>query len=79
MLNAVEPGSVIPIHRHQKTSETMEVLLGRVVVELYDELERICLQLVRYILCGSSMQEPVILVQKSLCVIPVDINMLLYI
>lgn len=42
MLNAVEPGSVIPIHRHQKTSETMVVLRGRVVVELYDELERNC-------------------------------------
>ena len=42
MLNAVEPGSVIPIHRHMKTSETMVVLRGRVVVELYDELERIC-------------------------------------
>ena len=42
MLNAVVPGSVIPIHRHQKTSETMVVLRGRVVVELYDELERIC-------------------------------------
>ena len=42
MLNAIEPGSVIPIHRHQKTSETMVVLRGRVVVELYDELERIC-------------------------------------
>ena len=42
MLNAVEPGSVIPIHRHLKTSETMVVLRGRVVVELYDELERIC-------------------------------------
>ena len=22
MLNAIEPGSVVPIHRHQKTSET---------------------------------------------------------
>ena len=42
MLNAIEPGSVVPIHRHQKTSETMVVLRGRVVVELYDELERIC-------------------------------------
>ena len=42
MLNVVEPGSVIPIHRHQKTSETMVILRGRVVVELYDELERIC-------------------------------------
>ena len=22
MLNAIEPGSVVPVHRHQKTSET---------------------------------------------------------
>lgn len=42
ILNAVEPGSVIPIHLHQKTSETMVVLHGRVIVEFYDELERIC-------------------------------------
>ena len=42
MLNAIEPGSVIPIHRHQKTSETVVVLRGRVVEEFYDELERIC-------------------------------------
>ena len=42
MLNAIEPGSILPIHRHQKTSETMVCLRGRLVVELYDELERIC-------------------------------------
>ena len=35
MLNAIEPGSVVPIHRHQKTSETMVVLRGRVVEEYY--------------------------------------------
>jgi cupin fold WbuC family metalloprotein len=52
MLNAIEPGSVLPIHRHQKTSETMVCLRGRLQVEFfaeqsgeaerYDELERIC-------------------------------------
>ena len=42
MLNAIEPGSVVPIHRHQKTSETVVVLRGRVVEEFYDDLERIC-------------------------------------
>lgn len=42
MLNAIEPGSVVPIHRHQKTSETVVVLRGKVVEEFYDELERIC-------------------------------------
>ncbi|MBR2881259.1 MAG: WbuC family cupin fold metalloprotein [Prevotella sp.] len=42
MLNAIEPGSVVPIHRHQKTSETVVMLRGRIVEEFYDELERIC-------------------------------------
>ena len=36
MLNAIEPGSVVPIHRHQKTSETVVVLRGRGVEEYYD-------------------------------------------
>ena len=37
MLNAIEPGSVVPIHRHQKSSETVVVLRGRVVEEYYDD------------------------------------------
>ena len=35
MLNAIEPGSVVPIHRHRGTSETVVVLRGRVVEEYY--------------------------------------------
>ena len=31
MLNAIEPGSIVPIHRHQKSSETFVVLRGRVL------------------------------------------------
>ena len=42
MLNAIEPGSPLPIHRHQITSETVVCLRGRLVEEYYDELERIC-------------------------------------
>lgn len=42
MLNAIEPGSPLPIHRHQNTSETVVCLRGRLVEEYYDELERIC-------------------------------------
>ena len=42
MLNALEPGTVLPIHRHRKTSETVVCLRGRLVEEFYDELERIC-------------------------------------
>ena len=36
MLNAIEPGSVVPIHRHQKTSETVIVCRGKVREEFYD-------------------------------------------
>ena len=42
MLNAIEPGSLLPIHRHQKTSEVIVCLRGKLRVEFYDELERIC-------------------------------------
>ena len=42
MLNAIEPGSPLPIHRHKYTSETMICLRGKLQVEYYDELERIC-------------------------------------
>ena len=42
MLNAIEPGSEVPIHRHRSSSETVVCLRGRLVEEYYDELERIC-------------------------------------
>lgn len=42
MLNAIEPGSLLPIHRHRASSETVVCLRGRLVEEYYDELERIC-------------------------------------
>ena len=35
MLNAIEPGSVVPVHRHRLTSETLVVLRGAVVEEYY--------------------------------------------
>ena len=41
MLNAIEPESEVPIHRHKKTSETVVVLRGRVVEEYYDD-EGVC-------------------------------------
>lgn len=42
MLNAVEPGSVVPVHRHRKTSETVVCLRGRLVEEFYDEMGQVC-------------------------------------
>ena len=44
MLNAIEPGSSVPIHRHQKTSETVVCLRGRLVEEFYDELDQRCVE-----------------------------------
>lgn len=41
MLNAMEPGTVLPIHRHQKSSETVICLRGHLREIFYDELDRI--------------------------------------
>ena len=37
MLNAVEPGTVIPIHRHPTKDETFVLLRGRVRVATYND------------------------------------------
>lgn len=42
MLNAIEPGSPMPIHRHRHSSETVVCLRGRLVEEFYDDLEWMC-------------------------------------
>jgi Uncharacterized conserved protein, contains double-stranded beta-helix domain len=42
MLNAIEPGCPLPIHRHRNTSETVVCLRGKLVEEYYDDLERMC-------------------------------------
>ena len=52
MLNAIEPGSEVPIHRHQKTSETVVCLRGKLVEEYYDDLERTCTERIELSPCG---------------------------
>lgn len=37
MLNALEPGTVLPIHRHRTTSETVVCIRGHFVEYFYDE------------------------------------------
>lgn len=37
MLNAIEPGSPLPIHRHRKTSETVVCLRGHLREIYYDD------------------------------------------
>ena len=54
MLNAIEPGSPLPIHRHKYTSETVVCLRGRFVEEFYDELERICTDAIELTPGGSN-------------------------
>lgn len=36
ILNAVEPGTVLPIHRHRESTETIVVLRGKVVQNYYN-------------------------------------------
>ena len=40
-LNAVEPGTVMPIHRHLASSETVIIIRGRIRWLFYDEQGRI--------------------------------------
>lgn len=37
ILNAVEPGTILPIHRHRGSIETIIVLRGKVVQHYYDD------------------------------------------
>ena len=37
ILNAVEPGTILPIHRHRSSTETIIVLRGKVVQHYYDD------------------------------------------
>lgn len=37
MLNALEPGTEVPIHRHMKSSETLVILRGHLRELFYDE------------------------------------------
>ena len=41
MLNALEPGTVMPIHRHRQSSETVVILRGKIRWIFYDEQGRI--------------------------------------
>ncbi len=37
MLNAMEPGTRMPIHRHTETSETMVMVRGKLIERFYDD------------------------------------------
>lgn len=37
MLNALEPGTIMPIHSHRNTSETMVMVRGKLIERFYDD------------------------------------------
>lgn len=37
MLNAIEPGTIMPIHRHQNTSTTVIIIRGKMRQNFYDD------------------------------------------
>lgn len=37
MLNALEPGTIMPIHRHLASSETVALLRGKICWHFYDD------------------------------------------
>ena len=41
MLNALEPGTVMPIHRHHASSETVVILRGKVKWVFFDDIDNI--------------------------------------
>ena len=71
MLNAIEPASVVPIHRHQKTSETVVVLRGRVVEGRVQKWEAYrcssnCFNIIIYIRLSAAQFELPIIVYSGL-------------
>lgn len=41
LFNALEPGTILPIHRHQNTDETYILIRGKIEVLFYDENKNI--------------------------------------
>lgn len=41
ILNACEPGTILPIHRHRGSTETIVCLRGKCVQYLYEEVENV--------------------------------------
>ena len=61
MLNALEPGTVIPIHRHRQTSETVVIVRGSLVERFYDEEGNITEE----VLMVPGGENPVVQVEKG--------------
>lgn len=61
MLNALEPGTVMPIHRHRKSSETVVIVRGSLIERFYDEEVNITEE----VLMAAGGENPVVQVEKG--------------
>ena len=61
MLNALEPGTVMPIHRHRKSSETVVIVRGSLIERFYDEEGNITEE----VLMVPGGENPVVQVEKG--------------
>ena len=61
MLNALEPGTVMPIHRHRKSSETVVIVRGSLIERFYDEEGNVTEE----VLMAAGGENPVVQVKKG--------------
>ena len=61
MLNALEPGTVMPIHRHRESSETVVIVRGSLIERFYDEEGN----LTEEVLMVPGGENPVVQVEKG--------------
>lgn len=53
MLNALMPGTVVPVHRHEDTAETVVCLRGRFWEVIYEEVDNKFREVSRHLLCPA--------------------------
>ena len=51
MLNALQPGTVVPIHKHESTAETTVCLRGRLDIVFYEKTSDGFVEVLRTLLC----------------------------
>ena len=61
MLNALEPGTIMPIHRHRKSSETVVIVRGSLIERFYDDEGNITEE----VLMVPGGENPVVQVEKG--------------
>lgn len=61
MLNALEPGTVMPIHMHRNTSETVVIVRGSLIERFYDEEGNVTEE----VLMVPGGENPVVQVEKG--------------